>query len=156
MPDVPMIDQMKIQARIMVPVVRALQAELGKKRAHQIIRKALDPVSRQRAQAASSRLPGNPVEQVATGLPIFSAGGALDVDILKQTPEAFEFNVSGCRYAEFYKELGEPEIGYLLLCGGDFAQAEGMSPELEFTRSQTIMQGAAQCDFRYRMRKRKG
>ena len=72
----------------------------------------------------------------------------------QQTSEAFEFNVTGCRYAEFYKELGELELGSLLSCGHDFAQAQGLSPDLELTRTQTIMQGAGHCDFRYRLRKR--
>ncbi len=152
--DTPQIEQVKIQARIAVPLVKAFQAELGEPRANEIVRKALDAVARQMGEVGRGLLPGNPVEKVAAGLPLFSGGGALDVEILKQTSEEFEFNVKGCRYAEFYKELGEPELGFLLSCSGDFAQAEGLSPDLEFTRTQTIMQGASHCDFRYRLKKR--
>lgn len=46
--------------------------------------------------------------------------------------------------------LGEPELGFLLVCTGDFAVAEGFGPDIKLTRTQTIMQGADHCDFRYR------
>jgi L-2-amino-thiazoline-4-carboxylic acid hydrolase len=31
----------------------------------------------------------------------------------------------------------------------DFAVAEGMGPDVRLTRTQTIMEGAGHCDFRY-------
>jgi hypothetical protein len=154
--NIPWIEQVKIQARALVPIVKAFQAELGEERANQIVRKAEDAEARKFARQASAVLPGSPIEKVVAGLPFFAAGGALDVEVIKETPDAFEFNVTGCRYAEFYKELGEPELGFLLSCSGDFASAEGLSPDLELTRTQTIMQGASHCDFRYRVKKKAG
>jgi L-2-amino-thiazoline-4-carboxylic acid hydrolase-like protein len=56
----------------------------------------------------------------------------------------------GCRYAQLYKELGEPELGFLLVCSADFRMAEGFDPDIKLTRTQTIMQGASHCDFRYK------
>lgn len=150
---IPPIEQTKILARVLIPVVKAFQAELGKELANEIVRSALDDVARRNGKAASSFLEGNPVEKTIAGLPIVAAGNALDVDVITQTSETFEFKVTGCRYAEFYKELGEPELGYLFSCGGDWALAEGVSPDLEFTRTQTIMEGAPHCDFCYRLRK---
>ena len=46
--------------------------------------------------------------------------------------------------------LGEPELGFLLVCTGDFAVADGFGSDIKLTRTQTIMQGADHCDFRYR------
>jgi hypothetical protein len=34
-----------------------------------------------------------------------------------------------------------------------FAVAEGFDPDIKFTRTQTIMQGASHCDFRYKRQK---
>lgn len=148
---IPHIKQAKIQARFLIPVVKAMQAELGEECAKEVVRNALDEVARQNRQAVNSMLKGTPVEKMAASLPI-AAANALDVEELSRTPEAFEFNVTGCRYAEFYKQLGEAELGFLFSCGGDWAMAEGLSPDLELTRTQTIMQGAPHCDFRYRLR----
>jgi len=32
---------------------------------------------------------------------LFSAGDAIDVEVLQETAECFDFNVTGCRYAKF-------------------------------------------------------
>ncbi|MFX8852579.1 L-2-amino-thiazoline-4-carboxylic acid hydrolase, partial [Acinetobacter baumannii] len=62
----------------------------------------------------------------------------------------FDFNVVRCRYAEMYRQMGLGEIGPLLSCNRDGAFCDGYDPKLKLTRSQTIMEGASHCDFRYR------
>ena len=48
------------------------------------------------------------------------------------------------------KELGEPVLGFLLVCSSDFPFVEGFGADVRLTRTQTIMQGATHCDLRYR------
>jgi hypothetical protein len=109
------IEQIKIQARVLVPLVKALQAELGEERANAIVREALGDMYRKLSerwwQAQSS---SNLGENMASGFGMYAAGNGLDYDVIKQSPDAFEINVTGCRYAQFYKELGVPELGFLL------------------------------------------
>ena len=144
------IEQAKIQARVLVPLVKALQAELGEERANAIVRKALGDMYRKLGEkwwkAHGTRNMG---DKVASAFEMYAAGDALDYDVLRQSPDAFEINVTGCRYAQFYKELGVPELGFLLVCTSDFPVAEGFGPDIKLTRTQTIMQGAGHCDFRY-------
>ena len=83
----------------------------------------------------------------------YARDDALDYQVIEQSQDAFGLNVTRCRYAEFYKELGEPELGFLLVCTADFAVADGFDPDIKLTRTQTIMQGAPHCDFRYRRAK---
>ena len=97
--------------------------------------------------------PGNPTEKIAFMTPIYAAGNALVYEELKNTPDTYEYKVTGCRYADIYKELGEPELGFLFVCAGDLKIAEGISPKLELIRTQTIMQGADHCDFYYKVKK---
>ncbi len=152
--DVPVIEQAKIQARVLVPLVKALQAELGEDRANAIVRKALGDMYRRlgekwwRAQGAKSL-----GEKMGSAFAMYAAGGALDYQVVRQSEDAFEIDVTGCRYAQFYKELGAPELGFLLVCGADFPMAEGFGPDMKLTRTQTIMQGASHCDFRYTRQK---
>ena len=54
-----------------------------------------------------------------------------------------------CRYAEMYRSLGIAEVGALLSCNRDFSLVEGFNPDIALTRTQTIMQGASHCDFRF-------
>jgi len=72
--------------------------------------------------------------------------------MLEQEPDAMEFDVTGCRYADFFRQLGEPELGAVLLCETDDHMVQVGEPEVELTRTQTIMKGASHCDFRYRMK----
>ncbi len=67
--------------------------------------------------------------------------------------DTFGVDVTACGYAQFYEKLGAPELGFLLVCSADFAMAEGFGPDIELTRTQTIMQGASHCDFRYARQK---
>jgi hypothetical protein len=148
--EVPLIEQVKIQAQVLVPLVKALRAELGEERANAVVRKALGELYRMygdkwwRAQGA-----GNLGDKGAAAFRMFAEGDALQYEVLKKTPDAFEVNVTQCRYAEFYKKIGAPELGFLLTCSADFDLAEGYGPDVRLTRTQTIMQGASHCDFRY-------
>jgi L-2-amino-thiazoline-4-carboxylic acid hydrolase-like protein len=145
-----LIEQAKIQARVLVPLVKGLQAELGEERANALVRQALGDMYRQLGekwwQAQATRNVG---ENMAAAFKMYAAENALDYDVIKQSADAFELNVTGCRYAQFYKELGVPELGFLLVCSADFPMAQGFDADMKLTRTQTIMQGASHCDFRY-------
>ena len=148
---IPVIQQAKIQAQVLVPLVKALQAELGEERARKIVRKALSDLYRQFGEefwrAKNETNLGNAIGSAFT---TYARDDALHYDVIEQSQDAFAFDVTRCRYAEFYKELGEPELGFLLVCSADFDTAKGFGPDVELTRTQTIMQGASHCDFRYR------
>ena len=148
---IPVIEQAKIQAQVLVPLVKALQAELGEKRASSLVRKALGDVYRRHGEEFwRTKNEKNLGKVMASAFTTFARGDALDYGIIEQSEDAFEVDVTGCRYAEFYKELDEPELGFLLVCSADFSTAEGYDPDIKLSRTQTIMQGASHCDFRYR------
>jgi predicted ArsR family transcriptional regulator len=153
---VPLIEQVKIQAQVLVPLVRTLQAELGEERANALVRKSLGALYRQYGEAWWQAQGTNTFdEKLATAFEKFAAGGALDYKVVKRTADSFELNVTGCRYAKFYKELGAPELGFLLMCSSDFLFAEGFGSDVRLDRTQTIMQGADHCDFRYKLKQAK-
>ncbi len=143
------LEEARIQARVLIPLVKALQAELGEAKANAVVRKALGDMYRKLGEkwwrAQGERSAG---DKVAAAFESYAAGGALDYEVMTQSAQAFAINVTGCRYAQFYQELGIPELGFLLVCSADFPMAEGFG-EVKLTRTQTIMQGASHCDFRY-------
>ena len=151
---IPVIEQVKIQAQVLVPLVKALQVELGEERANALVRNALGDVYRRLGEewwrAKESRHLG---ENVGSVFAAFAKGDALDYTVRAQSQDAYEIDVTGCRYAQFYKELGEPELGFLLICSADFTFAEGFGADIKLTRTQTIMQGQSHCDFRFRRQK---
>jgi phage gp46-like protein len=148
---VSIIEQAKIQAQVLVPIVKALQAELGEARANALVRTALgDSYRRLGERWWRTKREKDLGEIMAAAFAGYAAGDALDYRILTQSKDAFEIDVTRCGYAEFYKELGEPELGFLFVCTADFALSDGFDPDIKLTRTQTIMQGADHCDFRYR------
>ena len=148
---IPVIEQAKIQAQVLVPLVKALQAELGEERANALVRRTLGDVFRRQGEEFwRKKNEHNLGKAVASAFTTFARDDALDYRVIAQSQDAFEIDVTRCRYAEFYKELGEPELGFLLVCGADFPMAEGFGPDIKLTRTQTIMQGAGHCDFRYK------
>ena len=148
---IPVIEQAKMQAQVLVPLVKALQAELGEDRANALVRKALGDVYRRLGeQWWRAKQSGQVGENMASAFASFAQGDAIDYNVRTQSQDTYAIDVTGCRYAQFYKELGEPELGFLLVCSLDFPFAEGFGPEIKLTRTQTIMQGASHCDFRYR------
>ena len=148
---VPLIERVKIQAEVLVPLVRALQSELGEERANALVRKAIGPLYRQYGEAWWAQGAGNFDQVLSTSFQRFASGEALDFQVVKRSPDTFDVNVTGCRYAKLYQELGEPELGFLLTCSADFSLAEGFAG-VELTRTQTIMQGADHCDFRFKLK----
>ena len=153
-PNISILDQVKMQAQVLVPVLKALRAELGAERANRLVTNALREWSRDVYLRIGASMPGGPREKWmalnAEAMP--RIGSDIDIQVLKQEAEAMDFNITGCRYADFFRQLGEPELGAVLLCEVDDHMAAVGGPEVEFTRSQTIMRGAAYCDFRYRMK----
>lgn len=82
------------------------------------------------------------------------AGGGLEaLGRRRQSDTALSFNVTRCGYAEFFRSLGLAELGFLFCCNRDFAMVEGFNPGLSLSRTQTLMQGADHCNFRYERKK---
>ena len=76
----------------------------------------------------------------------------MKLEVQKKSPDTYDFNVTSCKYAEFYKDMGVPDLGFLLSCSRDFALTKGISRKLDLFRTRTIMQGDTHCDFRFRIK----
>ena len=154
-PSVSFLDEYKFQAEVLIPIFKALRAELGEERANHLILGALRDWSRARWHRLGARFPGRPKEKWAalnTAM-MPRVGSDADFQPLKDEPDTMECNITGCRYADLFRQLGEPELGLVLCCEDDFHIAEVGWPEVELTRTQTIMQGAPYCDFRWRFKR---
>ena len=78
------------------------------------------------------------------------SGKEVEVEILHQDKETLDMDVTRCRFAEFFRALGEPEVGALLICEADFDIAAAGVGEVNLDRAQTIMQGAPSSTFRHK------
>ena len=146
-PDVPLIDRTKIQAEVLVPLLKAMELELGVERAHELAREVLAKEFRQLARHWVDEANGDRMAAFGSFAAYSVADGVVEVESREAPEGEMRFDVVSCQYARFFQELGEPELGFLLLCGADASIAEGLG--IGFERTQTIMQGGTHCDFRY-------
>jgi len=151
-PKLPLLDKTRIQAQVLVPVLRALRSELGKAKADAIVKEALRAWSKQLFAAIGERIDGSPRHKWAAMHSAMAEITEQDVtvDMRRNDKDALEFDITHCRYAQFFRALGEPELGALLICETDFDIAAAGGGEVTFSRDQTIMRGAPSCTFRYK------
>lgn len=148
--DLPLLERRRIEAGVLVPIIRAMQAEFGEERVNEVVARTIREVARAQGEQARKRANIDSIDALARR---FREGvlaeGSLIVDVLEASDERFDFNVTRCKFVEMYDEMGARDLGFLLSCNRDFAMFEGMAPDLDFDRTQTRMEGAPHCDFRY-------
>lgn len=143
------LNRREVEARLLAPLIEALAAEFGRERVLSVVRRTILAIARRQGAELAQRLPRPTLTEFGAALDAWKQDGAMELDLLEQTDERLAFNVTRCRYAEMYQALGVPELGELLSCNRDAALIEGFNESVAFTRTQTIMQGAPVCDFRY-------
>lgn len=143
----------EVEARVLTPILDALASEFGREAVLGVVRDAIIRIAHEQGAQLVETMGGNSLDAFADSLQFWTKDDALEIELIAQDEQTFSFNVTRCRYAELYKSLGIPELGALLSCNRDNALIEGFNTDVALTRTQTIMEGAAFCDFRYRLRR---
>ena len=150
--DIPIshLQRRKIEGRTLIPFIEALSEKFGE----EAMRDVLDATIRKMAArdgAQWAETHGRGVEGLKSVVQdVWAGAGGMDVQVIGESETHFDFNVTRCGYAEFFKSLGLAELGARIHCNRDHAMVESFNDEFALQRSQTIMQGAACCDFRFR------
>lgn len=143
----------EVEARILAPVISALSKEFGRNPVLDIVRETIIQIAADQGADLAQHMGGNSLEHFIDSLQYWTKDNALEVEVVEQTKEAFVFNVTRCRYADLYKRLGVSELGTIFSCARDFALIKGFNEKISLKRTQTIMEGATYCDFRYTFKK---
>jgi len=148
-----LLDKTRIQAQVLVPLLQALRAELGREKADAIARQALRDWSKQLFAAVGESVEGSSRRKWAamhTALTEVTER-EVTVEMRRHDEHALEFDVTHCRFAEFFRALGEPELGALLVCATDFDIVAAGGSAVGLTREESMMQGAPSGTFRYKL-----
>jgi L-2-amino-thiazoline-4-carboxylic acid hydrolase len=151
MTELPTLTKRKLQAQVIGPIYAEMVEQLGEAKAAQILDSAIRKAAIAEGKAFASKAPGG-VTSMADFIKLYelwTADGALEIEVLEANDKRFDFNVTRCKYAETYKEMGLGKIGHLLSCNRDGTFCEGYDPNITLERKQTIMEGASCCTFRY-------
>lgn len=145
-----MLEKRRIEAEILKEVYLVLKDSHGEAVARRTVADAVRRSAIEQGKAFAAAAPGgSSLKAFQEVMPLWTRGGALEIEVKEQTDKTFVFNVVRCRYAETYRAMGLADIGPLLSCQRDGSFCEGYDPKLRLERTQTIMQGASHCDFRY-------
>ena len=88
----------------------------------------------------------------ARSLSLWTREDALRMQVLEQSKSRYRFDVTRCRYAEMYKDLGISEYGVSSPAAATRPWWKDSIPRIQFTRNRTLMEGADHCDFCYEER----
>jgi hypothetical protein len=142
----------KIEAGIIAPIYAEMCAQLGEAQAQAILDAAIRKAAIGAARSFAERTSGGTSLATFQELQhLWTQDDALTIEVVTATDTEFHYNVRRCRYAETYREMGLGGIGHLLSCNRDAAFCVGYDPRIKLERTQTLMQGASHCDFRYRL-----
>ncbi len=138
-----------IAAEALAPVLKAFIDALGFEKVRDTLARVNRDAARQDGCQLARKLGSATLADFFHESRNWGAGGALEEEVLEQTDTTFFFNVTRCRFAEAYEAIGVKDLGVALSCGRDFSFIEGFNPKIKLVRTQTIMEGASICDFRY-------
>ncbi len=144
-----LLQRREIEARIVGPLIRGFAAELGLEPTLEIVRRVIVNLAHEAGADLAAQLGESTLGAFTRGIDHWTEGGALELEILEKSAERLDFNVKRCKYAEMYRSLGLADLGAGLSCCRDFALVEGFNPEITLKRTQTLMEGASHCDFRF-------
>jgi len=154
--DLGILARRRIEAEIIKPIYQILVREIGQQRAQAVIGEAIENAAIAAGQEFARQEPdGADIQSFVALQHLWEKDDALEVKVITSDEQRYDYNVNRCRYAEMYHEMGLGEIGHLLSCARDSKFIVGYAPEVELTRSQTIMSGASHCDFRYAVKEPK-
>lgn len=143
------LDQRRIEAAVIKPLMEGFEAELGREKSRAILSRAIKKMAREKGRQMADGAPDITLAGFASLLEPWYRDGALEIETLEESPDRYHLDITRCRYAEMYREMGLDGLGFILSCDRDAALIEGFNPALELKRTKTIMQGGDCCDFRY-------
>ena len=143
------LNRREVEARILSPIIDALGERFGREEVLEIVKDAIIKIAQGQGNELAQTMGGCGSGEFLGSLAYWKKDDALEVEILNDKGGQLDFNVTRCRYAEMYQALGIPELGSMLSCNRDYALIDGFNQEAALKRTQTIMEGASYCDFRY-------
>ncbi len=150
-----MLEKRRIEAELVKEFYDVLLTRMPKSEAQDIIRESIANSAITQGKAFRAGFDHEPdLQDFASHLHLWEKDNALDREVLERTKDRLDYNITRCEYARMYRDMGLGEIGHLLSCNRDGSFCEGYSENIELTRTQTLMEGAPFCDFRYRLKNR--
>jgi predicted hydrocarbon binding protein len=141
----------EIQAPIVSSLIYGFAEEIGHEKAMKIAGKVISEDAIASGKKMAKEYKGNTLIELAKIVKdVWAQNGALKIEMIKETESELFFDVTQCEYAQRYEKMEIKDLGSTLSCIRDFSFLKGFNPQIELKRTQTIMEGAKYCDFRFK------
>ncbi len=147
---IPRIEMRALEAAAIAPIIQAVAERIGKAEALALLQEINEKAAFRHGLQLGQQLGQVGVAELVSEVASWCEGNDMQIEVLEQSETTYHFNVTRCPYFEKYREMGLLEYGQALSCCRDEAFGRGFSADLKLVRTQTIMEGADYCDFRYR------
>ena len=141
----------EIQAPMVSSLIYGFAGEIGYEKAMKIARKVISEDAIESGKKMAQVYKGNTLTELSKIIKeVWADDGAIEIKMIKETDRELFFDVTYCGYAQIYEKMGIKDMGSTLSCVRDFSFLKGFNPQIELSRTQTIMEGAKYCDFRFK------
>ena len=141
----------EIQAPMVSSLIYGFAGEIGYEKAIKIARKVISEDAIESGKKMAQVYEGNTLTELSKIVKeLWADDGAIEIKMIKETDRELFFDVTYCGYAQIYEKMGIKDMGSTLSCVRDFSFLKGFNPQIELSRTQTIMEGAKYCDFRFK------
>jgi hypothetical protein len=117
----------------LIPQLVAVSKQIGREKFIEILKKATDEVY-SRTEI---------IKRFYDSLPKEFMNNVLDLEVIESSTNQRIFKITKCLWAKTFREAEAGDIGYALLCYGDYASARSENEKLE--RETTLMEGCDYC-----------
>ena len=128
----------EIEARLITQFKKYLSVEFGEKKTKHIIREVIKGVAIEQGRDLS-KLNGNSLNAFIERQEPWTRDGSLETDIIKKDNKSYHYNVTRCKYAEMYKEMGIQDLGFDLSCNRDFTLVEGFNKNIKLKKIRNFI-----------------
>ena len=140
----------EIQAPLVSALIHAYERKFGETEALEVAKEVIRKDAIASGESLAEKYSGNSLEVLLRVVEeVWGEEGTMEIDNIRMSDQTLEFDVTSCGYARLYERLGLRELGSVLSCDRDFPFMDGFNPGIELRRTQTLMEGADHCDFRY-------
>ncbi len=133
----------------LIPLLKEMGGQMGREKLVTTIKQSVDSLVEKKSTGRPTMIRDlTTLAAMAKRMPPLMQH-ALELKIVEESPEVFEYRVSRCLWAKAFLDDDAGDIGYAMVCYPDYAVAKSLNPKLRLTRTQTLMQGDDHCGLRY-------
>lgn len=100
---VPLLVRREIEARVLAPFVEALSRKLPRDEVIATLRETITGIAHEQGARSAAAGGGNDLAHFANVTDKWQEGGALELTVLRQDAEHYDFDVTRCKFAEMYR-----------------------------------------------------